>query len=287
MRDDSQLYDLYEVEDDVDERPSRLGAAIAATVALALLAGVITWSYRLGVRDANDVPVIRAAEGPSRVRPEDPGGAQFEHQGRAVYGAMSGAAPAPAEVTLAPAPEPLADEDETFLALAEGETPPPQIEIAAGNEVDMLVAAVLGDGAAVAAPAPDYAPPAAVGGAVGAGPERPLPAPRPAVRSVAAAPAPGASAVPAAPVQTEALGGALIQLGAYLSHEDAARMWEVLARRNPDLLGPRTPSVSPLQGANRVLHRLRAGPFGSVEEARAFCAALQARGEDCLVSGPN
>ncbi|MFN3613101.1 MAG: SPOR domain-containing protein, partial [Rubrimonas sp.] len=109
MRDDSQLYDLYEVEDDADQRPSRLGAAIAATAALALLAGVVTWSYRLGVRDANEVPVIRAAEGPSRVRPEDPGGAQFEHQGRAVYGAMSGAVPAPAEITLAPAPESLAD----------------------------------------------------------------------------------------------------------------------------------------------------------------------------------
>jgi hypothetical protein len=93
-------------------------------------------------------------------------------------------------------------------------------------------------------------------------------------------------AAPAAPVQTAALGDAEVQLGAYLSEADALRMWETISTRNGDLLGGRQPMIAPLQGATRMLYRLRAGPFASTEEARGLCVALQARGEDCLVAGP-
>jgi hypothetical protein len=96
--------------------------------------------------------------------------------------------------------------------------------------------------------------------------------------------------MPAAPpgsVEVAALGGAQIQLGAYLSPEDAMAMWPTLLRRYPDLLGGREPSVAPLVGTNRTLHRLRAGPFASIADAQSFCAALRERGADCLVAGPN
>jgi hypothetical protein len=271
MRDDSQLYGLYD-EVDQDARPGKLGAAIAATVSLAVLALVVVWAYRLGVRDAAEVPVIRAVEGPMRVRPEEPGGAQFEHQGRAVYDALGGASQPEPEVATAPPPERLAPED---LSVDERTAPPPPPPVEAAVEVDQLVAAVLGEEAAAAPQAP-----AAATGL--------MPTPRP----VAGAPRPAApaaatiSAVPTAPVEVAALGGAEIQLGAYLSEADALRMWGVILQRNGDLLGGREPIVAPLQGDTRTLHRLRAGPFASVAEAREFCAALQARGEDCLVSGP-
>lgn len=270
MRDDSQLYEVY---DDVDAEgpPSRIGAAVAATASLLVLALVVVWAYRLGVRDAAEVPVIRAVEGPARVRPEDPGGAQFEHQGRAVYGALSGEPAAPAEFALAPPPERLAPED---LSQAEREAPPPPAPEAAPEmaaEVDQLVAAVLGEEPAAA----DGTAPAAI-----------LPPARPSADAAPAASATAMPAAPAAPVETAALGGAEIQLGAYLSEADALRMWSTISARNGDLLGGRQPTIAPLEGATRVLYRLRAGPFASTAEARDFCLALQARGEDCLVQGP-
>lgn len=272
MRDDSQLYDLYD-EVDQDARPGKLGAAIAATVSLAVLALVVVWAYRLGVRDAAEVPVIRAVEGPTRVRPEDPGGAQFEHQGRAVYDALGGPSRDAPDVALAPPPERLAPGD---LSAAERAAPPPSPPpaVEAAVEVDRLVAAVLGEEAAAA---PAAAPATVV-----------MPSPRPAaaVARPAEAAAPAVAAAPSSPVQVSALGGAEIQLGAYLSESDALRMWSTIRERNGDILGGREPIVAPLQGETRTLYRLRAGPFASVAEAREFCAALQARGEDCLVSGP-
>ena len=47
-----------------------------AIVFLGLVAVMGIWAWRLGTRDAAEVPVIRAMAGPSRVEPEDPGGLQ-------------------------------------------------------------------------------------------------------------------------------------------------------------------------------------------------------------------
>lgn len=272
MRDDSRDYDLYEAE--AATRPSRLGAALAATTAIAVLVLAVTWTYRLGVRDAGDVPVIRAAEGPARIRPEDPGGETFDHQGRAVYSALGGgeSASTAAAPAFAPAPEPLTGED-LSQAQREGVTVMPPAII---DEVDQLVAAVLGEAASAAAK--EATPPT-----LSAAPLAPLPPPRP----VAAASTPSMPAVAPGSVEVAALGGALVQLGAYLSEADALAMWPVLRDRHPDLLGGREHSVSMLEGATRTLHRLRAGPFPSVEAAQAFCGALRERGADCLVTGPN
>ncbi|PKP63650.1 MAG: SPOR domain-containing protein, partial [Alphaproteobacteria bacterium HGW-Alphaproteobacteria-8] len=76
MRDESQLYDAYDVGAVDGVRRSRWSAALGAVVSLAVLGAVVVWAYNLGVRDAADVPVVRAVEGPARMRPDDPGGAQ-------------------------------------------------------------------------------------------------------------------------------------------------------------------------------------------------------------------
>jgi len=281
MRDESQLYDAYDV-DAGGARRSRLGAAVGAFVSLAVLAGVVVWAYRLGVRDATDVPVVRAVEGPMRVRPDDPGGAQAAHQGRAVYDVMADA-PAPLEtIVIAPPPERLSAEDTASFTSAAATPParqpePAQASIrdAIASEVDGLVAAVLG------VPAPDAS------GAAGALAiaRAPAPAPRPAAVRVAARADAPAAAAPAAPVV--AVDGPQVQLGAYLSEADALRMWRGFRARNGDLLAGRAPAVAPLVGANRTLYRLRAAPFADMAEARALCAALRSRGEDCLLVEPN
>src|SRR5690606_1652180 len=106
--------DLAEFELADDSMPSRLSRArrvistvIGACVALALLMAMGTWFYRLGVRDAENVPIIRAAAEPAKIRPEDPGGAVAPHQDITSYRvAESSPAQATAAVVAPAPPEP-------------------------------------------------------------------------------------------------------------------------------------------------------------------------------------
>jgi cell division septation protein DedD len=277
---------------DVDAPPrrGRWATAAGAVTALALLGGLVVWTYRLGVRDPDDVPVIRAAAGSHKARPDDPGGATFDHQGRGVYAAMAGAVPKAAEVVMAPPPEGLAAEDASFAELqgAEGEEP---IAPEGASEVDVLVAAALAEAAPVE-PAVDAS--AAAVGVVEATAQAPLAAPiappRPG-RAAAAATAP-AGALPVVPVAAAAPAAApiptaaAVQLGAYLTEDVARQMWASIARRNGDLLQGRSPAIAPIERDGRTLFGLRAVAFADAAEARAMCAALRGRGEDCFVTLP-
>jgi hypothetical protein len=273
MRDESYIdYDaLTDSPDDVGGSAWR--AAAAAVVSLCLLALLVVWAYRLGVRDAHDVPVIRAMVEQMRIAPEDPGGLQVAHQERQVYDLISGdAADETATATLAPPPEALEDEDLPMAALAPETVPEPvaaavtvaepAIADAIETTVDDLVARVLG-----ASTLPDPIPGA---------PASPLPALRPARGG-------GSAAVVATPAALTPARPA-IQLGAYLSRSDALSMWDDLAARNGDLLAGRDPVVSELVGTSRTLYGLRAVPFATSAEASGLCAALRARNEDCLVT---
>ena len=84
-----------------------------AVCSIALIAGVAIWGYRLAVRDVTGIPVIRAAEGPMRVAPQNPGGSIADHQGMAIniVAAAGAAGDLPAEIVLAPPPVDLAAED--------------------------------------------------------------------------------------------------------------------------------------------------------------------------------
>lgn len=273
MRDET--YFEHESLLDDDTRGGRWAPVLGAVAAMALLSGLIVWSYRLGVRDAQDVPVIRAMVGDIRIAPTDPGGLQVEHQDRRVYDAMARVVPAaPDTVQLAPPPEALAAEDlptgrlvpETVASAADAPVPaePLAPAMTEAQGIDDLVAAALAEpGPPGEARSP--LPPLRPGRAAAAG--TPPPAP------VAAA-----SASPFGP------GTPAIQLGAYLSDEVARTMWRTLAARNGDLLAGREPVVDVIVGSTRTLHALRAAPFATMAEAQGLCAALRARSEDCLVT---
>jgi hypothetical protein len=113
-----------------------------AIVSLALIAGVGIWGYKLMVRDVSGIPVVRAAEGEWRVRPEDPGGQVALHQGLAVNAvAAEGAAAGPVDqVILAPSPLSLAEEDQpvaTEFDTSTPEAPQPPAQDTLPEEVDL------------------------------------------------------------------------------------------------------------------------------------------------------
>lgn len=107
-------YDGYGAEPRITRgQAQRLINIAGALCSVALIIGVGLWGYRLAVRDVSGVPVIRAAEGPMRVAPSNPGGSIADHQGMAVnmVAAVGGATDLPEEIVLAPAPADLAPED--------------------------------------------------------------------------------------------------------------------------------------------------------------------------------
>lgn len=114
--------------EDVGIPVGRLINGTAAAMSLALLVGVGVWGYRTVMRDVSGVPVIRAAAGEMRVRPETPGGTPAAHQGLAVnvVAAEGTAGKVPDQVTLAPRSEGLTEEDVAEAALSGREGPMPE-----------------------------------------------------------------------------------------------------------------------------------------------------------------
>ncbi|WP_298847739.1 SPOR domain-containing protein [uncultured Ruegeria sp.] len=157
--------DAYDYPEDMQDYDAPRGAFglgravnfLGAVASLALVAGVGVWGYKLVMRDVSGVPVVRAAEGPMRVQPENPGGTPADHQGLAVNAvAAEGSAAAPADrLILAPRPVSLTDEDvpaadlKPTPALHVVEEPISTQEAARlrQNAVDALVAELAGEAA--------------------------------------------------------------------------------------------------------------------------------------------
>lgn len=106
-----------------DAKPTRnpLIHWLGALASVGVLGVMVYWGLQLVQRDPNEVPVIKAMEGPARVLPEDPGGAQSSYTGLAVNSVQSeGEAEKPSDrVMLAPAPRTLLPEDVPVRQLAD------------------------------------------------------------------------------------------------------------------------------------------------------------------------
>lgn len=92
---------------------------IGAVSSIALVIGVSVWTYKLGQRDAMEVPVVKAMVGPSRMLPKDPGGLITPHQGLSVNRVLEGGGvrPVARKVVTAPGDGVLKDEDLPQAAL--------------------------------------------------------------------------------------------------------------------------------------------------------------------------
>jgi len=298
--------------------PASLQRLAGAVLFLALVGALGFWAYRLGTRDAAEVPVIRAMEGPLRVQPADPGGLQADHQGLEVNAVLAGdPAPAPAPVTpLTPPPALLAEEDGpqgelvmlTPPSIAEAEPAegqdlrmPPQdepivsegpggVDGAVDAEAAAVLAAVLGEPLAADATPTEATPDATPamrplrrpGNLVVA--RAPAPATARAPAQVRSAPRPAAEPAPAQvrEVRSVVPGSRLVQLGAYDNEALTRQAWERLVARNGDLLGSKSLYVERTTANARVFYRLRVAGFDSADQTRVMCEQLRARGVDCI-----
>lgn len=282
---------------------------LGAVTSLALVVGVGVWGYKLVMRDVSGVPVIRAAEGPMRVQPEDPGGRQALHQGLSVNDvAAEGTAAKPADrLILAPEPLDLTLED-TQLARLEDRAVMASTTIGGAEEGEQVsedgdapmrfasveaLADKLAEGVEplqelpAAEPVEEEdleerdSPP--VEGGIGRS-LRPKLRPSSLVTSpegVAMAAVANASARDVDP-STIPVGTRLAQLGAFASHEIAVQEWDKLADRFDEYLEDKDRVIEKATSGGRTFYRLRAMGFADLSDARRFCSALVAERAECI-----
>lgn len=283
---------------------------IGAAVSLLLIAGVVSWGYKIMVRDVSGVPVIRAAAGPMRVQPDDPGGKPAENMGLAVNTvAAEGAAEAPADrLVLAPPPLDLTEEDQPPAASAAENT---DAKPRAKAGMDALIAELTADAeplgqaradrtesapdttdaagtdqpvTAAQAEQPASAAPIDLDGLARS--LRPRIRPEQVVARLTSAEATVSAAASAGPVDVDpatiAPGTRLVQLGAFESADVARSEWTRLSGRFGDYLTGKKRVIQRAESGGRTFYRLRAMGFDDLGDARRFCSALVAENADCI-----
>ena len=291
----------YEEQNNHANRIAPLGAArlainwIGAIASVALVIGLVYWVFNLGTRDPNDIPIIRAMEGPARTQPENPGGTQANHQGLAVNSVQSeGSTEKPAEtVVLAPEQQSLTSEDlaQSELAAAKPELrpePTPEAEpIPESTDVakiekptltiqdpSLIVESIVVENESTVISSSEYAPL-----------QSPVPQSRPSnlsARIEAAAQVKEPEVTDPENVSSVPVGTRLVQLGAYDSETIAAIEWDKLIGKHGDLLTGKKRLIQSAESGGRTFFRLRAMGFDGVEDSRNLCSALLARGTPCI-----
>ncbi len=289
-----------------------------AALSLALIVGAGVWGYKILVRDVSGVPVVRAAEGPMRVQPDEPGGQPAAHQGLSVndVAATGGATPPADRLVLAPAPIELEGEDQSAGVIEAIELEPVSLSQVIEPEAEPIIApeplnandmdsieALAAQIAAGAEQLADVAPSVVQQASVTvtettaetARPThglkrslRPLARPQNFERTVQLASlAADNVTVPTIAVRdvdpaTIPAGTRLVQFGAYGSEDIAKAEWGKLHARFGDYLKDKDRVIQRATSGGRVFYRLRAMGFVDLSDARRLCSALKAENADCI-----
>ncbi len=292
--DEVRVFDGSEDDDDVEG--SRLPLLIVlALLVLAMFAGVVWLAYVNGVaKGRTETPVLAAQNGPAKIAPQNPGGAQEPYKGFKIYEqpappdedaaatpAANAAAATPAPATT-PAPQPVT---------------PPVAKVEAAPVVNTEPAPPPKPAPVAATPAPKPAPVKAVAAATPA-PVKAAPVAKPATAPVPAGPATGAprsltelAAQPApapkaaaAPVKAATGGAYVLQIGAYKSQADADAAWKAYKAKHAALLSGYGPDVQQADlGDKGTWYRLRIAGFSDKDAASAVCDRLKSDGGSCFL----
>jgi hypothetical protein len=267
-------------EDRGDEyyRPQRRWPAGLLTVgAMVVFAGGLYFAYLQGTKHptltptGDGVPLIRADERPTKVKPDQPGGMPVPDQNVSLYNDKPGGPPV--EKLLAPPEQPLPRP----AAPPKDAAAPPPIPGAFAS-----APAATPGAAATAPPAIERktaAAPATTAGKPGA-PVKPAPAKEASTKEAAAILGASTSASPKA-----ATGGpAKVQLGSVRTAEAARDEWARLKREQPDLLGKLTAvAVRADLGDKGTYYRIQAGPLADGGAAERLCGELRQRKLGCTL----
>ena len=264
---------------------------IGAVLSLSLLAGAIGWSYKLVVRDINQIPIVRAQLGPLRVAPDNPGGLTAANQGLSVTQLAVNEKPLLSdEINLAPAAEIL--NEETSASLLREVDKLNQIdetyeikEINAENTIslDGSSGAMKGENASkteslvaqVAFSQKKVEIENAVSLALSITSEfdpsltslRPKTRPRSVQQN-------RELIVSKEPMSKLPIGSAIVQLGAFDSKSLAESEWLRFEKLLGSILAPKQMIIQKAESGGKIFYRLRASGFNDISDARQFCTAI-------------
>ena len=252
-----------------------LAIAVAAVSGFAL---VVMYSYDRGDQKSvnGNAPVITADSGPTKVRPDAPGGMEVPNQDKQVYGQLDTAKRPETVERLLPPPEPVARKPEPVMAGdidRQKEMERDQARIAA--QLSAVAPAAGESRSASSAPPPQVA----------AVPQEPM-APEPAQKPVTN-PAPMKKSAKALPASKGKADAYRIQIASLKSEAAARTAWSRLTKGNKDLLGKLEPNIVRIDLAGKgTFYRLQAGPVEDASAAKSLCSNLKKRKIGCLVVRP-
>ena len=257
--DSDQRAELFAETRDREARPQFRALLVTGAVLLVmgLFAGGLWFAYMQGLRHASvgvaDVPLIRADERPTKVKPEKPGGMEIPDRDKMIYtqkrAAVEHLLPAPEK----PMPRPIASP----TPAAQPEPPQPA---SAG--------APAAPGAAAVTPGPVLPAQPQQSGA------------KPSGKTASAPVAPAKSTT--AQMPPAKTGGTRIQLGSVRSEDVARQEWDRIKRTNADLLGGL--SAIPIRadlGDKGVFYRIQTAP---IADADRICGELKRRNIGCIIA---
>lgn len=244
-----------------------IGAVSVAVIAAFVLA--LWYAYDQGVNKGVSLapPVIKAPEGPVKIKPEEPGGMEIPNQDKQVYQAMEATKPEPKVEQLLPPPE----EPEPEVEPAQ---PQPSVELETAAKPEVEVKPV----------EPPTAPATATETAKVE--TEPKPAPQPASKP---APPPAkkkaAAPKPQQQVAAAAQGSFMIQLASFRNEQAANNAWKTIGGKHAPVLKSLKQRVLriDLGSGKGVFYRLQAGGFPTRAAAESACAKLKAQKQGCLV----
>jgi hypothetical protein len=242
-------------DEEPPRRPRRVLATVLALLIMGLFSGGLWFAYVQGKHHtggdaaSGDVPLIRADERPTKVKPEQPGGMEIPDRDKLIYNPTRKVV----EHLLAPAEKPMP---------RPAPSPPSQTEAARSSTGTM--------------------PPAS------GTPENPPAATQiTQPQQQGAAPPSKAAQAPLRPSNSAAAQapGTRLQLGSLRSEDAARQEWERIKRKNSDLLG--SLSATPVRadlGDKGVYYRIQAGPIADPAAAERICGELKLRSIGCILA---
>jgi len=266
--------------------------ALIVTAAAVAFGGVIWYAYQegRGTAASGEPPLIKAEQGPVKVKPDQPGGQDIPFQDSTVYDRlgqngkgqqqpMEKLLPPPETPVQLPQPAPTPQAQPQTAPAASATTPNPDAA-ALAPKPDLPVVVTTGVQPAPPQPAPPQAAPPQPAQSQPSAPP-PAAAQSDPIGALAAA----ALAKPG-PASTAPSGSYRIQLSAVRTPEAVDPEWARLKHRYADILSPLKMQATKTEVPGKgTFYRIEAGPFDQ-NGAKAACEHLRGQGLGCFVIKP-
>jgi cell division septation protein DedD len=264
-------------------RGRRIMTGLVAVAAVLGFAVVLVYAYNKGKQGSTGgtPPVIQPQEGPSKIRPENPGGMKVPNRDKEVFtrletdkqtGGVERLLPPPEDPMAPPAPSPGAVQEE-FAKMA------PSASTGGNVAVPLKLAIAPPPAAPKEIQSLSVTPPKSLATPPGA-----KKSPPPPKKTDAKTPAKKSKSV-AKPKTASTTVAYRVQIASLRSRAAVQKNWATLKRQHSDLLGKLGLSIQSvkLSGGRGTYYRMQAGPITSKSRATALCSSLKKRKQVCIV----